>query len=223
MISIVSDMFDLLHYYFIQNRTLSLPGIGTFELFRVSAQTDFTNKKILAPTYTISFDKMNDTPDKEMFQYISSRKNISEWEAMKLVNDLAHELKQQLRSGQEVEWKGIGILKPDSSGDIIFQPDRLKYDFIPHVDAERVIRVDANHRMLVGDHEVSKTEMEQFLQEENVVVKEKPKWWVYAILVAAIALILIFLKLISSDSPFTGGKTKRITPESAPSTYRLIQ
>ncbi len=223
MVSLVNDMFDLLHYYFIQNRSLSLPGIGTFELFRVSAQTDFANKKILAPSYTISFDKMNDTPDKEMFQYISSKKNISEWEAMKLVNDIAHELKQQLRTGEEVEWKGIGILKPDSSGDIIFEPDRLKYDFIPHVEAERVIRVDADHRMLVGDHEVSKTEMENYLHEENLIVKEKTKWWVFAIIIAAVALILIFLKLISNNPAFTGGRTNKITPEPAPATYRLIQ
>jgi hypothetical protein len=216
-------MFELLHYYFIQNRSLSLPGIGTFELFRVSAQTDFANKMILAPSYTISFDKMNDTPDKEMFQYISSKKNISEWEAMKLVNDLAQELKQQLRSGQEIAWKGIGLLKPDSSGDIIFEPDRLKYDFFSHVDAKRVIRVDADHRMIVGDHEVSKTEMEHMLHDDNSVVTPKANWWVYAIILAAIALILIFVKLVSNNSPFTGGRTNHITPETASSTYQQIQ
>jgi hypothetical protein len=130
-------------------------------------------------------------------------------------------MKQQLRTGQEIEWKGIGLLKPDSSGDIIFEPDRLKYDFVGNVAAQRVIRLDVDHRMLVGDHEVSKTEMEHFLHDEHVVAPQKTRWWVYAIIMAAIALILIFVKLISSSSAFTGGRTTKVSTEPATSTYQL--
>ena len=192
-------------------------------MFRISAQTDFANKKILPPTYTISYDKINDTPDRDLFQYISSRKNISEWEAMKLVNDFSQELKQHLRSGSELEWRGVGLLKPDSRGDILFEPERLRYDFIPHVDAKRVIRVDADHRMLVGDHEVSKAEMEHYLHEENLILKNRGHWWIYAVIIAALALILIFFKIYTSASTFNGGRMEKVNSEQTPSTYQSSQ
>ena len=69
------DIADLLYHYFIQNSSLSLPGIGTFDMYRISAQADFANKKMLPPTFTISYNYIHDSPKKELFDFISRKKN----------------------------------------------------------------------------------------------------------------------------------------------------
>lgn len=105
-----------LYHYFIQSRTLGLPGIGTFDLFRISAQTDFANRKILAPGYTISYDSLNDAPDKDLFEYLSRKCGIPEWEAIKAVNDFSHDIKGRLRAGHDISWEGIGLLRAGAGG-----------------------------------------------------------------------------------------------------------
>jgi hypothetical protein len=218
-------MFDLLYHYFIQNRSLSLPGIGTFDLFHVSPQTDFTNKKILAPTFSVSFNRIHDTPAKNLFQYISGKMNLPEWEAIKAVNDFSQDLKHQLRSGQEITWQGIGVLKPDVSGDISFEPERIKYDFIPNVNAERVIRPETEHRIMVGDHEIKRADIKNWHYEEAEleIVEAKAGWWMYAVLLAAIALVAIFFRLYSNGFGFSDGMHKKVKPAETQKNYRITE
>jgi len=213
------DIADLLYHFFIQNCSLSLPGIGTFDMFRISAQTDFANKKILPPSFIISYDSIHDAPNKELFDYVSRKKNVTEWEAIKLVNDFAFDLKNTLKNGEEIEWEGIGMLKSGLSGDIVFEPYRLSYEFIPHVGAQRVIRKAENHHMLVGDRQLSKSEMQQLLANDTVEIKEKESWWIYAAIIAAIAISLIAIRLFTSDSTYSTGRQQHIIPSDQPSTY----
>ena len=215
------EIADILYRYFIQNNSLSLPGIGTFDMFRISAQADFANKKILPPSFTISYSNINDAPHKELFDYISRKKNIPEWEAIKVVNDFAFDLRNTIRNGQPVEWEGIGMLKQGNGKDILFVPNKLSYDFIPHVDAQRVIRHSANHAMLVGDRERSKTEMEQYLLEEVPEVKAKVGWWSVAAIIAAIAVILLAVRAFSGGLSLLDGRKQIIHPTEAHSTYTI--
>ena len=215
------DLTEILYHYFIQNNSLSLPGIGTFDIFRVSAQTDFANKKIMSPGFTISYNSINDSPHKELFHYISRKKNISEWEAIKVLNDFAYDLKNTLRKGEQVTWEGIGLLKQGNSKDILFEPQKLSYEFIPHVDAQRVIRHSANHAMLVGDRERSKTEMENLLLDETPEVKAKVGWWSIAAIIAALAILLMSIRAFTGGLSVVNGRQKLIQPVEAPSTYTI--
>ena len=196
-----------------------MPGIGTFDMFRISAQTDFANKKILPPSFIISYDSINDSPNKELFDYVSRKKNISEWEAIKMVNDFAYEIKNTLRNGEPIEWEGMGIMRAGLGGDIIFEPYRLSYEFIPHVGAQRVIRKTENHSMIVGDRELSKSEMQDLLAHEIPEVKEKESWWIYAAIIAAVAVLLIAIRVFTGDVSISSGRQQNIIPTEAPSTY----
>lgn len=213
------ELADLLHHFFIQNSSLSLPGIGTFDMFRISAQTDFANKKIIPPTFSISYNTNQDSPNKDLFDYVSRKKNIPEWEAIKIVNDFAFDLKNSLKNGEEVEWEGIGLLKSGLSGDIVFEPHRLSYEFIPHVGARRVIRREENHQVMVGDRQLSKEEMQHLLAHETKEIKDRESWWIYAAIITAIAVILIAIRLFTSDAGFTTSRKQQIRPEDSHSTY----
>jgi hypothetical protein len=215
------DIAEILYRYFIQNSSLSLPGIGTFDMYRISAQADFANKKMLPPSFTISYNNINDSPHKELFDYISRKKNIPEWEAIKMVNDFSFDLRNALRHGDPVEWEGIGLLKQGNGKDILFVPEKLSYEFIPHVNAQRVIRLTANHAMLVGDRERSKTEMEQFLLEEVPEVKAKVGWWSIAAIIAAIAVILLAVRGFSGGLSMLNVRQQLIHPNEAQPTYTI--
>ena len=175
----------------------------------------------MSPGFTISYDSINDSPHKELFQYISRKKNISEWEAIKVLNDFAYDLKNTLRKGEQVTWEGIGLLKQGNSKDILFEPQKLSYEFIPHVDAQRVIRHSTNHAMLVGDRERSKTEMENLLLEEVPEVKAKVGWWSIAAIIAAIAILLMSIRAFTGGLSVMNGRQKLIQPVEAPSTYNI--
>ena len=209
------DLTDLLHLFFIQNKSVSLPGIGTFDLFRVSAQGDFATKKIFGPSYTISFDSAIDTPSRDLFNYISRKRNITEWEAIRMVNEFASDLNMLLKKGQKFEWPGIGSLESGSGGQLVFDPERISYDFIPPVRADRVIRKENDHAVLVGEQEMHKSDMQQWLENE-AYVEEKAGWWIPASVIGAIVLLILFLSLINQNYTLHGGRLTHINTSEAP-------
>src|SRR6187397_3120324 len=94
-----ADMPQLLRLFFIQHKQVSIPGVGNFHLVRKPAAHDIASRKLLAPEYSIHFDPHNDSPSRDLFAYISRKKNISEWEAIGMVNEFSVELKEILRTG----------------------------------------------------------------------------------------------------------------------------
>jgi len=214
-------MFELLHKYFIQNHSIGLPGIGTISALGISARTDFPNERILAPSLAIHFDRSHDSPSKDLFNYISRQKNIDEWEAVKLVNDFAFEVKNEIRAGREVFWKGIGTFRGGVTGEIILEPLSLSSDFTPEVMARRVIRTGERHTILVGDHESTTTEMNEYLHDANYVEtfeEKKSRWWIYAIILASIALIILFIHFAQKGS-FSIHNEQKVEPAETPKTY----
>ena len=214
-------MFELLHKYFIQNHSIGLPGIGTISALGISARTDFPNERILAPSLAIHFDRSHDSPSKDLYNYISRQKNIDEWEAVKMVNDFAFEVRNEIRAGREVFWGGIGTLRGGVTGEIILEPLSLTNDYAPEVTAKRVIRTGERHSILVGDHESTTTEMSEYLQDPHhgeVIVEKKSRWWIYAIILAAIALIILFIHF-SQKGSFSIHNEKKLEPAESPKTY----
>jgi hypothetical protein len=208
------DISELLHLYFIQHKSVSLPGIGTFSLFRISAHSDFATKKIFGPSYSIHFSSASDAPSREMFNYISRKKNISEWEAVRIVNEFSFELNGRLKKGEKVAWPGIGTLESGSAGQMLFEPERVKYQFIPSVDAERVIRKENDHSVLVGEQEMHKSDMQEWLEHESYV-EEKAGWWIPSAIIGAVALLVLFFSLLNQKVSTYGGRQSNIVPTEA--------
>ncbi|MGZ5247035.1 MAG: HU domain-containing protein [Flavitalea sp.] len=188
-------MFEVLNSYLVQNKSISIPGLGTIYVERIPARYDFVNRSILPPAYQFRFDKYFDAPDKEFFTYLASEKQIADFEAIKIYNEWAYEFRNRIRGEEIVTWDGVGVLQQDPSGEILFEPiNDLNADINP-VRAERVVRTDAAHSMLVGDKETTTTEMTEFLQED--VSSRKKTGWIIAAVVAAIALSVFFIRFYS--------------------------
>ena len=90
-------MFEQLHEYLILYKQLQVPGIGTFVVERKSAETDFPDKTIHAPVYTIALRAENSTSSKKFFTWLAATLNISDRDAIVRFNDFVFELKNGRR------------------------------------------------------------------------------------------------------------------------------
>lgn len=187
-------MTEALTSYLLQHKSISIPGLGTVYIERIPAQTDFINKQILPPSYHFRFDKYFDAPDKEFFTYLAQQKDIADYEAIKWYNEWAYELRNRLRTDEVVEWKGVGMLKKDMSGDIVFEAAGAIPSPQQPAPAVRVIHSNTQHTMLVGDREVTReiAAEEPGMELPEEAPAEKSLWWIYALIIAAIALSAIF-------------------------------
>ncbi|OQP43077.1 hypothetical protein A4H97_13110 [Niastella yeongjuensis] len=218
-------MNNVLVSYLLQHKSISIPGLGSMYIERIPAQTDFVNRRILPPDYHFRFDKYFDAPDKDFFTYLAKQQNIADYEAIKWYNEWAYELRSKLREGQIVDWAGIGTLKKDISGEIVFESAGRIPSLQEPTPANRVIHTHSQHTMLVGDQEVtrkiSNIDSTPAATEETTITpaeepqqapdqaepyhypweNEKPKkkgWWFFALIVAALALGVIFFRVYKS-------------------------
>ena len=205
-------MNDILTSYLLQNKSISIPGLGSMYIERIPAQTDFVNKRILPPDYHFRFDKFFDAPDKDFFSYLAQQMNRADYEAIKWYNEWAYELRNKIRDGQSVEWKNVGVLKKDpANGEIVFEAAGAIDTLLEPAPANRVIHHHAQHTMLVGDREVVREfhteEGEEYAGPVDTYV-EKESWWLYALIIAAIALSVIFFHFYKNGTNATGNKQR---------------
>ena len=183
-------MMEELNSYLLQHKSISIPGLGTIYVERIPAQSDFVNKQLLPPAYHYRFDKYFDAPDKDFFTYLASKKEVADYEAIRMYNDWAYNFRNKISLDHPAEWRGVGKLSKDVYGEVVFEPASTLNSFLSAIPAERVIRSNSRHKMLVGDKELSNVEMSDYLQEETHV--EKESWWIYALIICALALVIIF-------------------------------
>lgn len=202
----INSMERLLRTYLLQKSSISIPGLGTIYVERSPARSDFINRQLLPPSYHFRFDKYFDAPGKDFFTFLASRKNIEDYEAIKLYNEWAHSLRNNISPDQSSTLEGIGVLKRDVSGEVVFEPANPPDTFSVAVPVHRIVRTNAKHTMLVGDREVSNVEMSDYLHE---VHKEKTSWWIYALIIAAVALTAILFHFFrgANASPFGNHQT----------------
>jgi hypothetical protein len=199
-------MIQLVNNYLLQHKSVSIPGLGTIYVERIPAQSDFINRQLLPPAYHYRFDKYFDAPEKEFFAFLAARKNIPEYEAIKMYNEWALGIRNNISTDHATVLEGVGELKRDDSGDIVFEAVGSLKTYDVAVPAERVIRTNARHAMIVGDKETTTMEMTGYLQE---VRKKKASWWIYALIIAAIALVAIFFHYFinGQEAPFGNHQT----------------
>ncbi|MDP9229764.1 MAG: hypothetical protein M3O67_03705 [Bacteroidota bacterium] len=213
-------MYDVLYQYLIQHKQVSLPGIGTFLLNRKTAQADFANKLFLPPSYSFVLDRNKDTPKKKLFIWLSAVLNISEWDAIKKVNDFSFELKNQVNAGNDIKWKGIGVFRKGLAGDIKFESEQLVFE--QPVPGEKIIRENAEHTMMVGEWERTSTEMTELLAQPGKETK-RSYWLTGAIIIGILIIFLVLYFFEHGLKTSSLGTQKKIPIQAASSTYKQMQ
>jgi hypothetical protein len=148
-------MFEVLNSYLFQHKSISIPGLGTIFLERLPANTDVGNRNFLPSLYYFRFDKYLDAPDKDFFSFLAAEKNIPDYEAIKWYNEFSHDLRNRIKQEEKVKWDDVGFLKKDYAGNVVFESAPQNPEFLKPVQANMVIRKDAQHHLLMGDKEIT--------------------------------------------------------------------
>ncbi len=194
-------MHHLIASYLFQNKTCPLPGLGTLSFATGRAELDFLNTAIKAPASVIVFDtKENDASN--LLEYIAAKTNNTVLQTIDKLGQLCNSLKAAIISNSPATLDGIGNFYSDTSGNINFKPNTLPAYFLQSVKAERVIHPQAEHNILVGDKETTNTLMTEYYTDDTPV--KKNQWWLWAVVLGAIALlgILFYMNSINSSSFF---------------------
>jgi len=180
-------MWQVLNAYLFQHRSISIPGLGTIYLETMPANVDVADRTMQPPAYRFRFDKYFDAPDKEFFAFVAVQRNILDYEAIKWYNEFSFELRNRIRAEEQVSWDGVGVLKKDGSGGVLFEPAPATLLFLQPVPAMRVSRQDAQHSLVVGDRERTSGEMNEWLQ-DNARKRRRLSWWIIAVVLAVLAI-----------------------------------
>lgn len=211
-------MQELLANYLFQYKQAVLPQIGTLHLRTESATSIFGEQKIAAPvSYIVLLDEMGDSVS--FIEYIAANKHISIDEAAYQLNKFSEEI-TSLHTNNSFEIERLGKFSKDENEKIIFEGFKPPAYFLPSVHAERVIHPNESHTMLVGDTETSTAAMVDFYTEEAPV--KKSKWWVWALVLFAVAIAGIAFYLNRDGSnPYFGNSNKEEL-KAADSTYKML-
>lgn len=181
-------MQDTLYEFLILNKKLSLPGIGTISLLQKSPQLDFGNKELSPRSYYFAIESANDQPSKRLFDWLSSAIGITEWDAIKLINDFSSALKKKLSESGEVNWENVGTIRRDDKGQLMLDSQTIELQSERPVPAEKVIRENVQHTLLVGEQEKSSAEMEEYFAEVPV---KRNYIWLIAVILTVMAIMFV--------------------------------
>jgi hypothetical protein len=149
-------VFPLLTKYLLHYKKVSIPNIGSFIIEQQPAELNFIDRLIQPPHYKVVF-KDNEAIDDDLVTFIGANTDIDFSSARQKLELFGNALKSKLLEAPFV-WNGIGRL--EYTDGVIFHPKEIETALQPVV-ANRVIRDNAQHAVLVGEQEMQSGSVEQ--------------------------------------------------------------
>jgi hypothetical protein len=180
-------MKEIFYQYLILTRQLSLPGIGTIRIEKLSSEFDFAEKIFTAPVFMCTLDPNQEKPLKKLYSWLSAVQNIPEGNAVQMVNDFSFDLKNQISSEGHADFLPAGRLRRDETGTIVLDALPIVPESEKPVKAEKISRESAVHSLRVGEMDKTSDEMEVLLAEHP---HRKITGWL-SIIIAIIAMLFL--------------------------------
>ena len=107
---------------------------------------------------------------------------VEQIEAIKKFHEYIYEIKATASEGNVIQFNGIGTISKQSDGTFTFQQEKNAFDFFTTIQLSEKPNTSVDNNLV--DSTISDSN-------EN----QKDKWWVYAIVLAVVALAAILIKL----------------------------
>jgi hypothetical protein len=179
-------MYNAVRKFLALHHHLALPDIGNFNVETIPAQIDIANRTILPSSTQIKFSNEKLPAEKFFYNFLARELNIDETHAVRAFTDFTAQLQSDLQKNKPVVLKGIGELKKQTTNVINFQSEKLPQYYLA-LTAERVIRKNATHTIMVGEQEKTSDEMQTALNLQEEFIHEE-RWWIPAIIFAVIGI-----------------------------------
>ena len=165
-----------------------------------SPQFNVVDKLMMPPSYSCKLQPSDIVPDHQL-SFLSALLNKAPFETRESLQHFGSRLKERAAGGA-IQWKGIGTLS-NKGGNMALDADLLSPEGLQPVPANKIIRENAAHAMLVGDRESNTVEMSGNLKQEAPA----RSWVVLAgwIILALAILAIIFFIYTGKGSPMSSG------------------
>ena len=164
---------------------MCIPHIGTFELVQEAPRLDVADKVLRPPFYKTAFSEKDHVPEHQL-QFFSSIGNHLKKELV----SFGQRLRTRVQDAPVV-LQGFGKLRY-SSHSIVFEPEIIELAALQPVPAQKVIRENVQHNVLVGDREMSSQQVSDFLGQ---TFRKKPLFMIIGWSLLLLALTAIFFIL----------------------------
>jgi hypothetical protein len=176
-----------------------IPNVGTFEIVMQSPQLDVADKRISSPVYTVQHTANEHVPD---HQFLFLTRDGIEHENLKHeFLAFGEKMKRQIKIAP-FYWKGLGTLR-FSSDEMLFEPEEIRLEALQTMQAERVLRKNVQHNVLVGDQEMTRQQVTEALTR----VEYKRPWFIivgWILLALSVIAIVFYLYTKNFQTTSTG-------------------
>ena len=148
--------------------------------------------------------------------------NISESEAIQRFNSFVAGLTSQLQDGKTISWLGVGKFSKGLMNEIEFESEETAFAFQQPVVAEKVIRENAKHVVVVGEREKTGSNIAEVLAEPEELKTNRTTWWVWPVIL--IVLSLFFIAWYFSENGVrasSSSNTEKSIPNEAPQGFNF--
>lgn len=216
-------MHSLITSYLLQSKECVLPGIGVLQIIHTPASTDSAHNRILPAYETIIFKREDRTASPDLVKYIAAKKHIHQGEAEELLNDFCKEWKVKMDAGEKLVFETIGSLQKNAEGIIFFEKEK-NVGFFQPININSVYQRTAAPPIIEEEPalpEVNEFEVNQYKEEEKVVI-ERSYWGLWALILLAVAAVMLFYHFKDhTPSASNIGNQHKFMIDSAAATYQL--
>jgi hypothetical protein len=187
-------MHQYLHKYLVINQKLGIPDVGNFLIQSTPAKLDASTGLLFGPTPLIQFKQEQTAPaDKVFFDFLAEEMGVDEVVAIRRFHDYLYQLKSTITAPQGGRIPGIGSLRKEESGLILFSPEKAAHELIPQVKSNTAIQAPkASKKHIPEEYERELTAQEEDdireLLGQDVAEASADNWWIYAVILLLIGV-----------------------------------
>lgn len=172
-------MLKILLEFFALDKKVAVPGVGTIAVRYDASEDSFGSKTIRPAKADIIFTENEEENAIAGFEtFARTRYSKSREEVDQFYKNFTNKLNNEKRLNLD----GIGVLEKEDNV-IRFRQTFDTADFLPVLNAGKVIRDNAEHTITVGENERTSTQMREALSRQE----SKKYWWVYVLIVLLVA------------------------------------
>jgi nucleoid DNA-binding protein len=211
-------MVDLVLRYLSFQKKVSLQGIGTFSVEHLPARLDFPNRLLYAPEFILHYSSSAAGTDEQFEHWLQNELNVGREDVKTLQQNLSAEFQRTLSEKGEMTLNGLGVFTKDEQKLLHFSSLYETVKGNP-VTAEKIIRKNTSHSILVGEQEKTSAEMTELL----TGTKRKPLnlWWMIALALFLSSLIAILLFANYSPQWSRQGNNQKLKLNEAPPLHKI--
>jgi hypothetical protein len=175
--------------YFIKHKRLYIPSLGSFRLIELPATLDFADRFIYPPTCQVGFFEKEEL-DEDQIIFISESLGVDTDNAERQLLELGQHLKNKIQQSA-FNLKGLGRLEYLNEK-FVFHP--YEKSLLLPVTANKVIRENTHHAVLVGEQEMQSNNMHEV---RHIRAKEIPVYILIALIILILAVVFIAYRFYS--------------------------